>query len=224
MVSLDPYRSPVPSRPRLSQEVLDSYKRARIAEAVVLVVHEVGIPGLTVSLLVRKAEMARNTFYELFANSEEAVRFAVEMGNARLKKAIDDGVDSGGGWQRRTEAAIERLLDSVEADPELAELCLVHAPGLRGADAPFDPGVVQTLAGILRPGRKEGPKPGPGPRTEEIIAFSILGIIAGRLRRGEAKSLRGVARELAVLAVLPFREAQSGRAEAPEANRHRPGT
>lgn len=217
MVSHDPYRSHARSRPRLSQDVLDSYKRARIAHAVSLVVHEVGIPGLTVALLVRKAEMARNTFYELFANTAEAVRFATATGNARLRKAIDDGLASGGGWQQRTEAAIERLLDTVEADPELAELCLVHAPGRHAIEAPFDPDLVQTLAGILRPGRREGPKPGPGPHAEEIIAFAILGVIAGRLRRGEASSLRSLAGELSTLAALPFREGGSARDAVPEA-------
>src|SRR4051794_26295077 len=104
----------------LPLEVIDGYKRERVAHALSLTVHEVGLPGLTVSLLVKRAAMARKTFYEIFANREDALGFAVAMGNARLKKAIDDGAAGGGRCRRRIEAAIERLLDTVEADPHLA--------------------------------------------------------------------------------------------------------
>lgn len=206
MVSRNPYRAHAPSRQRLPQEVVDGYKRERVAHALSVVVREVGLPSLTVSLLVKQAAMARNTFYELFANREEVVEFALELGNARLRKAIEDGVASGGRWQRRIEAAIERLLDTVEDDPHMAELCLVHGAGAENANAPFDSDLVETVAGILRPGRKDAPSPGPGPFTEELVAYGILRVVAERLRRGEAESLRGLAGELSELATRPFRD------------------
>jgi AcrR family transcriptional regulator len=189
--------------------VVDWYKRERVARAAGLVAHEVGLPGVTVSLLVQRAAMARNTFYELFANRDEALLFAIELGTARLRKAIDDGLASRGPWERRTKAAIESLFDAVEDDPMMAELCLVHAPGLRDRAVPLDPDLVQTLAGILRPGRGDGPKPGPGPHTEEIVALGILTVVAERLRRGESSSLRVLAGELFTLALLLFRGVES---------------
>jgi AcrR family transcriptional regulator len=204
MVSPDPYRSQAPRRRRLPQEVIDRYKRERVARAAGLVVHEVGLPGVTVSLLIQRAAISRNTFYELFANREKAIIFASQLGNDRLKEAIEGGSGNEGDWRRRIEAAIERLIETVEAGPELAELCLVHAPGTEIAEAPFDPGLVQTLAEVLRPGRKESPGPGPDPRTEELVAFGILSVIAERLRRGEAKGLGGLAGELPVLVTGPF--------------------
>jgi hypothetical protein len=137
-------------------------------------------------------------------------RERVALGNARLKKAIVDGA-AGDGWQKRVEATLERLLDTVEADPYLAELCLVHASGLEAAATPFDPVLVQTLAAALRPKRNEGPEARPGPRIEELVAVGILSVVAERLRRGEAESLRGLAGELSVLATGPARTDRSGK-------------
>lgn len=170
--------------------------------------------------------MARNTFYELFANRQDAIRFALELGNARLKQAIKEGAASGERWPRRMGAIIESLLDTVVGDPRLAELCLVHGRGFNDAGAPFDPGLVETLAGVIRPARRSSPKPGPGPRTEELIAYGVLSVIAERLRREEAGPSRVLAGELSELAVLPFRSRRAagrggGRSPGPHRETHK---
>jgi hypothetical protein len=129
-----------------------------------------------------------------------------ELGNARLKEAVLDGAAGGDPWPRRMETMIARLLDTVEDDPSLAELCLVYGRGAGDLAAPFESGLVQTLAGVIRPGRQNGPEPGPGPHAEELVAYGVLGVIAERLRRDEADSLRGLAGELSELVTMPFSE------------------
>lgn len=143
---------------------------------------------------------AREASFE--SSHEAALRSAIEIGNVRLKKAIDDAAAAG--WPQRIGAAIEGLLGAVEADPGLAELCLVHGHAVEGGPLPFDPALVQTLAGVMRAERGRDPEPGPGLCTEELVAYGILGVIAERLRRGEAGSLRGLAGELSQLAGLPL--------------------
>ena len=145
-------------------------------------------------------------FYEHFDDPEAAVRHAFAVGNARLKESIDDGAAGGDPWPRRMETMIARLLDTVEDDPSLAALCLVYGGCAGGPAAPFASGLVQTLAGVIRPGRRHGPEPGPGPRAEELVAYGVLGVIAERLRRDEADSLRGLAGELSELVTMPFLE------------------
>lgn len=150
--------------------------------------------------------MARNTFYGLFDNRDAAIRFALALGNSRLREAIDDGAGGTGPWPRRMEAVIESLLDMVEDDPHLSELCLLHGRCVMDTAGPFDPELVQALAGVIRAGRQDGPDPGPGPRAEELVAYGVLAVIAERLRRDEAESLRELAGELSELAIMPFRE------------------
>lgn len=123
-----------------------------------------------------------------------------------MTRAIDDGAGGIGPWPKRMEAVIGSLLDAVADDPDLSELCLVH--GRYGMDAagPFDPELVQALAGVIRGGRQSGPEPDPGTRAEELVAYGVLAVVAERLRRDEVESLRGLAGELSVLVTMPFLE------------------
>lgn len=190
----------------LPQEFVDNFKRERVALALSAVVHDAGFRGLTVSTLAERAKMSRNTFYGLFDNREAAIRFALALGNAKLKKAIDDGAGVGDRWPRRVEAVVERLLDTAADDSHLSELCLVHGRCAADTAAPFDTGLVQALAGVIRSGRQNGPKPDCGPRAAELVAYGVLAVVAERLRRDEAKSLRGLAGELSELVIMSFRE------------------
>lgn len=195
-----------PGRHGLPNGFVEDFKRERVVRALCEVVHERGLPAVTVASIIDRAGMTRKTFYELFDNREGAVRHGVEMGNGRLRAAIDHGAMTGG-WEPRVAAVVEALLQTTDADPYLAELCLVHGPGTGGRDAPLESALVQSLAGVLRPIRRKIRGPRPGPRTEELVAYGILGVIAGRLRRGETEGLEALAPELTELATLPFSSA-----------------
>lgn len=194
-----------PSRQRLSQELIDEYKRERVALAIGSVVRELGVGGLKVALITQRAKMARNTFYELFGGREEALEFGVELGSSKLRDAVDRALEREGTWENRVQASIEALLEAVEAAPALSELALVHRCGARRMPGGvYDPALVETFAAVLRAGRQQSPPPGPGPRTEELLAHGILSVIATRLLNGEAGSLRELRPELTELAILPF--------------------
>jgi AcrR family transcriptional regulator len=189
----------------LPQEILDAYKRERVAVSVAEVVREVGVNQLTVALATDRAKMARNTFYELFGSSEDALSQAFDLGSGRLAEAMNQALDHDFSWEERVQAALTSLLDAVEANRALAELCLVHAPAVSAGKAQA-PVLVETLAGLLRPGRKLARKPGPGPLTETLLTFGILGVVGERLRRGEPVAVAGLDESLARLAIMPFRE------------------
>lgn len=193
-----------PGQQMLPQEFVDQFKRERVLRVLAEVVCRVGPDGLTVSLVVREAKVARSTFYELFDNSSDAFRGALELANSKLRLSIDTAAGLPGTWPKRIGNVLTALVATAAEEPRLAELSLVHGCAYAGASIPFDPALVETLAGVLRPGRKAG-GPLPGPRTEEIIAFGILAVIAERLRRREPDTLDEVlAEELTQLAVRPF--------------------
>lgn len=188
----------------IPQELRDAYKRERAARAVAELVHEVGTHQLTVTLITEKARMARATFYELFGNRDQALNFAAELGNRRLKEAVQNSLDGNVGWQDRVRAALEALIEAVEAEPYLSELCLAHSwVGRELTSGPYDPELVEELAGVLRPNRNEAPNPGPSPRTGELLAYAALSVIAQRLRNEEVESLRKLGGELSEV-VMPF--------------------
>lgn len=179
-----------PGRPLLPQTFVDEHKRERCALALGEVVHEVGIGGLTVTVLTKRARMARNTFYTVFENQEAALRYAYELGNRRLREAVE-GVDSGGGT---LEDAVAALLAAAEKEPHLIELCLVHGSGRFGPKTgPYDQQLIEVLAGVL--GRADGgdPRGGDGSIVDELLALSALSLIAGCLRREVTHPLTSLA-------------------------------
>jgi AcrR family transcriptional regulator len=193
-----------PGRQGLPKEFLDEVKRERTAFGLAEVACEFGLRNVTITMIVTQAKMARNTFYELFANRDAAVRYAAELGNRKLTEAIDQAAEHDGPWAQRIEAIISQLLTSAETAPDLIELCLVHAQGAQGIPIPFDPDLVQTLAGVMRPGRDDAAKDKPGPRTEELLAHAVLSVIAAHLRKGETETLPGLQGELTELVTRPF--------------------
>ena len=70
--------------------------------------------------------------------------------------------------------------------------------------APFDPALVDNLAGVLRPIRSQTRSALPGTRTEELTAYGILSVVAARLARDEAVSIEELSPELAAFARGPF--------------------
>lgn len=195
-----------PGQQRIPQEFIDRYKRERALRALAAVTREVGPSRLTVALIASRGKMARNTFYELFDNSDDAFRGALELASDKLRSAIGAAADTEGTWAKRVAQVIQALLTTAAEEPDLAALSLLHYGAIPGAKSPFDPVVVDSLAGVLRPGRKEAPAPLPlpGPRTEELIAYGILGVMAERLRCGEPEAFETLGAELTELAVRPF--------------------
>jgi AcrR family transcriptional regulator len=191
-------------RQTLSREVVDRHKRDRVVVAASTLTHEIGPRALTVTLLTKRAKMARNTFYDLFEDRGDALSYAMKTGNAKLGRAVDEGAAGAGEWLLILRLTMDRLLDAVAADPHLAELCLLHSRTIEGDASPYDPELVQAIAKVVRFGRREGAAPGPGPRTEELIAYGVLSVIAERLRRGDLESLRGLGGEFSDLASRPF--------------------
>jgi len=137
---------------------------------------------------------------------DRALDLAIGVGNERLRKAIVDADPGEGEWRERVETVVAGLLEAAADEPELAELCLVHAQGMDTYPGPFDLDLVEALAAVLSAGREGEAQAATAPpaSVEELAAYGILGVVSERLRRGEADSLRELGDELSELATLPF--------------------
>jgi AcrR family transcriptional regulator len=199
-----------PGRYALPEDFIDAFRRDRLAQVLAEIAQKEGLDGLSVGLITSRARMARSTFYGLFENRGAAIAYGTELADRRLRSAIDDAVAfTNPPWQNRLRAAIDALLAYAAEEPGLAALSLVHTAGAADGRLPFDPNLVQTLAGILRPIRRSIPKPGPGPRTEELLAYSILAVLAERLRRGDLGHRSELGAELASLVVTLFSDPEA---------------
>jgi AcrR family transcriptional regulator len=103
-------------------------QRARVLDAMGIVVAERGYANATVADVVRAAGVSRSTFYEQFASKEacflEAYRAGVDGLNDRVRQAVHAA--EGAGWRVQLRAGIRAYLDGLAARPHLAQTYLLE--------------------------------------------------------------------------------------------------
>jgi AcrR family transcriptional regulator len=118
---------PAPGRHPLPREFIARHQRARIIAALAAETAEKGYRAVTVADVVRRAGIARNTFYENFACKDECflatAEFALEAAMSRVVEAAAT-VES---WPSRVNAGLAAFLNFVAAEPDLARLSIVDA-------------------------------------------------------------------------------------------------
>jgi AcrR family transcriptional regulator len=114
-------------------------QRARVLDAMALVVAERGYTSATVADVVRAAGVSRTTFYEQFASKEacflEAYEHGVEQLLDRVRTAVH-GVE-GAGWRVHLRAGVRAYLRVLTERPHIARTYLleIHAAGPEALEA-----------------------------------------------------------------------------------------
>jgi len=165
-----------------SREQVDDFQRARIVSAMVEVAAELGYIGATVAPVVARAGVSRRTFYELFDGREECFLAAFEWGLAQAAGALELAYRRERGWREGVRQALAALLASMDAEPELARVCVVEALGAGPAVLARRAAALERLAGALE---ADAPRPrgasGKPPLGAEGIVGGALSLIHGRL-------------------------------------------
>jgi AcrR family transcriptional regulator len=103
-------------------------ERARILAAVTEIVCETGSNSLTVSQIAGRAGVSTRTFNRIFSDPRtclfEAFEDAISVAEKRARLACHTHAD----WLGRVRAALTALLELADEKPELARLCILHAP------------------------------------------------------------------------------------------------
>ncbi len=184
---------PPPGRQRLSREFIAQHQRARIIAALAEETAAQGYRAVTVADIVRRAGIARNTFYENFSSKEDCFLatqdYAVEEALAPRRRAAAE-VES---WQARVDAGLGAFLDYVAAEPALARTCIVEALSAGPAALARYEESLQSFIPLLRIGREDSPHGGELPETlEETIIGGIFWIIYQRIILGEAEQIEAL--------------------------------
>lgn len=201
---------PPPGRQRLSREFIARHQRARIINALTEEIMERGYRAVTVADIVRRAGIARNTFYDNFASKEDgflaAQDYAVEESLARIVEAAEE-VE---GWEARLAAGLGAFLKYVASEPGLARTCIVEALSAGEAAQERYEDSLQAFVPLLRLGRESSPRGDDLPDTlEETIAGGILWIIFQRIVRGETERVEALLPDLVDFALTPYIGAES---------------
>jgi AcrR family transcriptional regulator len=201
---------PPPGRQRLSREFIARHQRARIVAALAEETMDRGYRAVTVADIVRRAGIARNTFYDNFASKEDCFLatqdFAVEES---LRRVVDAAAEEQG-WEARLAAGLGAFLSYVASEPALARTCIVEALSAGPAAQERYEQSLQAFIPLLRIGREESPHGEDLPETlEETIIGGMFWVIYQRIVLGETDQIEALLPDLVDFALTPYIGAES---------------
>jgi AcrR family transcriptional regulator len=184
----------------------------RIVNGLALEASEKGYRAVTVADIVRRAGIARNTFYENFGSKEECFLAAQEFA---MKSALEQVVETAGSiedWPHRVEAGLAAFLAYVAREPALARTCMVEALAAGPASVRYYEESLQAFVSLFKLGRDVSPYGGELPETlEEALIGGIFWILYQRLLQDEVKRIEDLLPELLEFALAPYLGAQAAR-------------
>lgn len=206
---------PLPGQHQLSREFIAQHQRARIINALALEVSEKGYRKVTVADIVKRAGIARNTFYENFGSKEDsflaAQQFAMSAALNRVVEAAGEIDD----WSYRVKAGLAAFLRFVAEEPALARTCMVEALAAAPTSVRYYEESLQAFISLFRLGRDVSPHGQELPETlEEALIGGVFWILYQRLLDAEADGIEELLPELVEFALMPYLGAEGARAVA----------
>jgi AcrR family transcriptional regulator len=203
---------PPPGRHQLSREFISRHQRARIIAALAEENVSRGYRAVTVADIVRRAGIARNTFYENFSSKEDCFLAAQEYGVTEALRRVVEAAGKVESWQGRVNAGLASFLNSVATEPALARTCFVEALSAGPAALARYEKSMQAFIPLFRIGRKVSPHGEDLPATlEETIIGGIFWIIYQRIILGQTEQIEKLLPELVEFALTPYIGAEAAK-------------
>lgn len=198
---------PLPAgRHGFSREQVAHHQRERLIAGLASAVAAKGYAAVTLADITAEARVSRRVFYESFESKEECFLAAFEALVGHLRELVAEAAAPEDGWPRKALAGLRAALAFLAAEPDLARLCLVEAPGAGPAAADRVNAAADEAAAALRSGRAErsrGERPLPD-STEDTVIGSLLSLLQRKVAAGEAVGLERLLPDCAAFALAPY--------------------
>ncbi|MBW8060013.1 MAG: TetR/AcrR family transcriptional regulator [Solirubrobacterales bacterium] len=207
-----------PGRHPLPREFIAQHQRARIISALAEETAEKSYRAVTVANIVRRAGIARNTFYDNFSSKEDCFLAASEFAVKEALRRVDDTASKVDTWPARVNAGLAAFLHYVASEPALARTCIVEALSAGPAAVERYERSIQAFLPLFRMGRKVSPNGNQLPETlEETIVGGIFWIIYQRIIMGHTEQIEKLLPELVEFSLAPYIGAEAAKRTAAEA-------
>ncbi len=195
-----------PARQRLSSEFVAQHQRLRIVHALADEIVEHGYRDVTVTDIVKRAGVARNTFYASFANKEECFLAASDLAGEEAMRRVAEAVRlAPPEWAGQVRAGIGAFLSYVADESALARAFVVESLAAGPAAAQRYERTVRAVAPFFRLGRRVSESGDQLPPTlEETIVGGIFWVVYQRIVIGRPEELEGLLDELVEFALTPY--------------------
>jgi AcrR family transcriptional regulator len=211
-------RRPRPGQHSLPREFIARHQRARIVAALAEETVEKGYRAVTVADIVRRAGIARNTFYENFSSKEDCFLAASDFAVKEALRRVVDAAEKVESWPERVNVGLAAFLRYVAAEPALARTCIVEALSAGPAAVERYENSIQAFVPLFRLGRKVSPQGDELPATlEETIVGGLFWILYQRIVMGQVEQIEQLLPELVEFSLTPYIGAEAAKRAAAEA-------
>jgi AcrR family transcriptional regulator len=181
-------------------------QRARLLDATVGLVCELGVRQLTVRRVTVRAGVSSKTFYDLFADREECLLAAFDRAVERLATVARSAYGVEGEWVGRVRRTLGALLVFLDGEPLLRRFVFVESLACGSRVLERRARVLEELARVIDRGRADT-KAGRElpPFTAEGVVGAVWGVIHARLLENGPGPLSDLLSPLMATIVLPYR-------------------
>jgi AcrR family transcriptional regulator len=209
---------PPPGRHPLPREFIARHQRARIISALTEETVEKGYRAVTVADIVRRAGIARNTFYENFSSKEDCFLAASEFAVKEALRRVLDAAGKVDSWPARVNFGLSAFLHYVASEPALARACIVEALSAGPAAIERYESSIQAFVPLFRIGRKVAAHGEELPGTlEETIVGGVFWITYQRIIMGQTEQIEELLPELVEFSLTPYLGAGAAKRAAAKA-------
>ncbi|HEY5053776.1 MAG TPA: TetR/AcrR family transcriptional regulator, partial [Solirubrobacterales bacterium] len=186
----------------------------RVLRALAAVVSEKGYPETTVADIVDRAKTSQRTFYEHFANKEDAMVAALDSGSSQMLAAALPAFRRATDWQHAVQATQEAMFGFGVQEPEYARLGAVemYAAGKRALEQREV--VTEGMEGLLAPGYEL--KTDTPPITAEAIGGALYALFYDYVKQRGPERLPEMVPVAVYMTLTPFLGADEAYALATE--------
>jgi AcrR family transcriptional regulator len=174
----------------------------RVLRALAATVAEKGYPATTVAEVVDRAATSQRTFYEHFANKEDALIAALDSGSAQMLGTTLPAFRRAADWQQAVHGAYEAMFAFGVEEPEYSRLGAVemYAAGKRALQTRDT--IMEGLEALLAPGYELAPEA--PPIAAEAIGGAIYALVYDQVKAKGPESLPELVPMATYMTLAPF--------------------
>jgi AcrR family transcriptional regulator len=174
----------------------------RVLRALAAIVAEKGYPATTVAEIVERAATSQRTFYEHFANKEEALIAALDSGSAQMLGTTLPAFRRAQDWQHAVRSAYEAMFAFGVEEPEYSRLGAVemYAAGKRALQTRDT--IMEGLEALLGPGYELAPDA--PPIAAEAIGGAIYALVYDQVKAKGPETLPELVPMATYMTLAPF--------------------
>lgn len=155
--------------------------------------------------IVKRAGIARKTFYDNFSSKEDCFLAAQEYAMETALERVVGAAGTEQSWAGRVRAGLAAFLEYVAAEPALAKTCMVEALGVSPASISYYEESQQAFVSLFKLGRNVSPQGKELPETlEEAIIGGVFWIVYQRLVTAETETITELLPELVEFVLAPY--------------------